>query len=287
MHDTTHNISYSGPCNGKLTSHSCNYRIFASADKRTCLAMKPTMAPSLSPSSNPSEVPTSMPTGVCGRGKGLLEITVEGDEFVDEISWNVRDMFDNTILSHTGQGIYSIQKCIDLIPCYTFSIYDSVEDDLMGDGIRGVCSVKFDGEVIISGNNFRSDHTTMFGISCLQNGDTACTSPGAPTDMSMFRLELATDDGDGITWSLTNGSNEVVQSGGPFGDCNVNSLAMCLPREDCYEFTLIDSTGDDASYGKGLYTVMFSHTKDMVQNYTRQVGGTNKVFLGTCYDTKT
>lgn len=252
----------------------------------------PSMAPSLSPSSNPSLEPTAMPTGECGRGKGLLEIIVEGDEFDDEISWNVQDIFGNIVISNDGQnaghgGLFSVRECLTLNSCYTFSIHDLLADELIEDvNHRGLYTVKLDGEVIVSGNNFRKDQTTMFGVFCLQNGDAICTSPNATTPMSMFLLELAADDGKAITWSLADGTKQVVRSAGPFGGCDVNTLAMCLPTNDCYEFTITDDSDDGTccSYDKGLYTVMFSHMEDMIQNYTGPVVDMNRVYLGSCYD---
>mmetsp|Transcript_41493 Transcript_41493/g.72920 ORF Transcript_41493/g.72920 Transcript_41493/m.72920 type:complete len:590 (+) Transcript_41493:686-2455(+) len=245
----------------------------------------PSVAPSLPPSSNPSVEP-----GVCGRGEGLLEIIAEGDEFIDEISWNVQDIFGDVVISNDSQnasdgGIYS-RECIALNSCYTFSIHDSLEDELVEDAYRGLHIVKLDGEVLASGNNFRRDQTTMFGEFCLQNGDIACKKLNETTPLSMFRLELATDNGKEITWNLVDGAKQIVRSAGPFGNCDVNTLAMCLPSEDCYEFTITDDSGDGTccAHDKGLYTVMFSHRDDMIQNYTGHVLDTHRVFLGTCYD---
>ena len=138
-----------------------------------------------------------MPTGVCGRDKGLLEIIVEGDAFVDDISWKVQDIFGDTLVSNTDNGhnttthVYYIQECISYNSCYTFSIEDSLGDEIqVEDGMlyRGLYSVRLDDEELVSGSNFRRNHTTMFGASCLQNGDTTCTTTNTSTDsMSMFR----------------------------------------------------------------------------------------------------
>ena len=250
------------------------------------------------PSLAPSSEPTSMPTGVCGRDKGLLEIIVEGDAFVDDISWKVQDIFGDTLVSNTDNGhnttthVYYIQECISYNSCYTFSIEDSLGNEIqVEDGMlyRGLYSVRLDDEELVSGSNFRRNHTTMFGASCLHNGDTTCTTTNTTTDsMSMFRLELAAL-GSNITWSLVDGKKQVVQSAGPFGDCNINTLATCLPSEDCYEFVISDNSEEDGdgtccSYDKGRYTVMFSHLDEMVQNYTGPVVDFQRVYLGTCFD---
>ena len=95
---------------------------------------------------------------------------MEGYEFVDEISWNLQDIFGNVVLSNNGQnpsdgGLYAVQECIALNSCYTFSIHDSIEEfSEEDDSHRGLYSVKLDGEVLVSGSNFRRDHSTMFGV---------------------------------------------------------------------------------------------------------------------------
>jgi len=230
-----------------------------------------------------------MPTGVCGRDEGLLEITVEGDEFVNEINWNVHDVFGNVVVSNNGQsrndgGLYTITECIRLNSCYTFSIHDSLEI-IEYDEFRGLYTVKFDDKVIVAGHNFRRDETAMFGALCLQDGDSVCSPSNETIPMSMFRLELAAGSGSEIAWNLSNGSNTTI-SAGPFGDCRVNTLATCLPSQDCYEFTITDDSGDGTccSYNKGRFTVMFSHMDHIIQNFTGPVLNAQRVFLGTCYE---
>ena len=249
------------------------------------------------PSDEPSPVPSSPPSpnsplaaGACGREESLFEITTEGTELSDEMSWNVQDMFGNIVISNDGQnadgGFRYTRECIPRVSCYTFSIHNSL-DELIEGGSRGFYTVKFDGEVLASGHNFSRDQTIMFGVFCLQNGDIACTKPNEAISLSMFRLELVGDNGGDIAWSLVDGSKQVVRSSGPFGNCNANTLAVCLPREDCYEFIITYEPGDDTccSSDQGQYTVMFSHIDDiMIQNFTGPVLDTHQVFLGKCYD---
>ncbi|KAL7548152.1 hypothetical protein ACHAWF_011443 [Thalassiosira exigua] len=253
---------------------------------------RPTGAPSMAPSASPSTEPTFAPTGYCGMGNGLVEIIVEGEEFIDEIVWNVEDIFGNVVLSNdshnTSDGsLFAVRECLPLNSCYTFSIHDPLGTEPAEDNAhRGVYTVKVDDRVLASGSNFRKDQTTMFGVVCVQNGDAACTEPDETSlPMSMFRLELAADEGRDVTWNLVNGSKQTVRSSGPFGNCNINTLAMCLPRDDCYEFTITDDSGDGAccSYAKGLYTVMFSQVDDMIQNHTGPISDEDRVYLGSCY----
>ena len=205
---------------------------------------------------------------MCGRGLGHLEIMTEGEEFVDEIRWNVEDVYGDVIVSNDGQsaaegGFYYVRECIALDSCYTFSIRDTRNDtDPIEGRRRAPYKVRLGGEEIVNGNNFRRDQTTIFGSSCALDGDAVCTTDGmAPT--SMFRLEFAVDNGWQTGWSLLNGSGRVVRWAGPFGDCNVNTVAMCLPRDDCYEFTVTDNSSE--RHYNGLYTVMFSRVGDIIQ----------------------
>ena len=243
-----------------------------------------TLAPSEMPSSAPSAEPSLSPTGWCGRGKGLLDIRIEGNGFDnDEISWSVQDIYGNTLLSNVDiviiGGLYHIQECIILDTCYTFSTQDSIDSEIL----RYLYTVKLDGKILTSGSNIDGDHSTMFGRSCLQNGDTTCTNDSAADHMSMFRLELASNDGGSMYWTLIDGNKQVIQTAGPFGNCQVNTLAMCLPSEDCYELVILEIT--PSLHDKGLYTVLFSHEGDMIQNYTGSVNTfLNRVYLGTCYD---
>lgn len=69
--------------------------------------------------------------------------------------------------------------------------------------------------------------------------------------MSIFRLELATEKGVGLTWKLFNGIKHVVWSAGPsFGDCD-------LPWMDCYEFAIINMSTNNM----GTFTV-FAYGED-------------------------
>ena len=140
----------------------------------------PTTIPSEMPSSTPSSVPSSTPTGVCGRNMGLLEIFVEGSDFLDGIIWSLEDIIGNSIVSSTdinsNGSLYYVQGCITLNSCYTFSIQDSIGDNIY--------NIKLDGEIMVSGSNFHGDHSTMFGASCLQNNTPSEYNVPSPTPTS-------------------------------------------------------------------------------------------------------
>ena len=232
-------------------------------------------------------VPTLVPTVVCEMGKGLIEIMTDDDKNVNEINWDIHDLFGSTVLSSTtghdsSAGTSFVRECVDMNSCYTFKIRSD-------HGSR--YSVKYDDKIVKSSDQSIMDQSIMFGELCLTNGDTACSksSTAATTSpsLSMFRLELAVDNGSDIVWTLMNSSaqnDRLIRSAGPYTNCDVNTLALCLPRDKCYEFIISDSSLDDTD--KGIFTVMFSHhDNDMVQNYTGVVNGMQHVVrLGTCYE---
>jgi len=218
--------------------------------------LRPSVPPSVRPSTGPSLEPSSAPSGICGRQRGLLEITLEGGEFVEGISWDVSDIFGESLLSEevdNDGGLYTKEACIPLDACYMFAIRDAVDGlVLRNDNEHQVLySFKLDGEMIASGGNFGTIQTTMFGGTCLSgNGDISCTEAGGnttPIPMSMFRLELVSAERE-LSWKLLDESKQVILSAGPFGECNVNTQAICLPREACYEFIMQDKAGC-CSYG--------------------------------------
>ena len=265
----------------------------------------PTLVPSRAPSNMPSSMPSSLPTlsgqptGRCGNEKSLVEIILEGNEFMDEISWNIQDVHGNVLIygpieggDANDGGYYAVTECIPLNGCYTFSIHDSFEGGVVGNGnYRGLFTVKLDGEKIVSGSTFPRDQTIMFGDACLHNGDAVCTTSnlttGSFTPMSMFRMELVAQNYDReISWKLVDSTNNVIRSAGPIGNCHVNSLAMCLPRQDCYQFIIFDDDDERkcCSYDEGIVTVLFSERDGLIQNFTGAVfSDMQRLFLGTCY----
>lgn len=243
--------------------------------------LQPSAMPSLSPSAIPSLDPSSLPSGICGSRNSLLEITLEGGEFVEGVSWNVNDMFGEALLYEevdNNVGLYTKEMCIPSGACYTFVIRDSLHYLVSPNDSenRVLYTVRLDGEEIASGSDFGESQTTMFGSACLGDDD-ICDDT-----MSLFRLELASAERE-LSWKLVDDSEQIILSAGPFGECNINSRAICLPREACYEFFIQDEAGC-CSYGNELFTVLFTLTDDMIQNYTGSVGGDfTSVFLGTCY----
>lgn len=75
-----------------------------------------------------------------------------------------------------------------------------------------------------------------------------------------YSLELVLDDyGSETTWEITNASNQVVYSGGPYQDGmdqTVETIQLCI-SEGCYTFTINDEFGDGicCDWGEGSYTL--------------------------------
>lgn len=222
-----------------------------------------------------------MPSLVCGTGKGILEIATDDEKFANEISWDIQDMLGNKLTSNIGLladvGLSSIQQCVDMDLCYTLSLHNSFQDGLYQNSRY---TVKLDGETLTTGVNSSRERTAILGGVCLGDGDTTCASHYASDTMSMFRLELAADSESDVTWKMLNGMKEEILSAGPYGNCEVNTFAICLPREDCFEFIVSDRS--KVGSNKGQFTVMFSRD-EMVQHHTGRISGVQQVFLGTCY----
>jgi len=249
----------------------------------------PTSSPTGTPSSNPSHSPTDQPkkapTRVCLGDQVDIEVVTEGPEFNDAVTWNIRDLHGNTILeSFNNGGHKTTYSCAPRSNCYTFTIHDSLGFSTMNeDRHHGLFAVKLDGNVAYSGKNFETDYHVMFGDACLDMNNTAC-SDGGNGQESMLRLELVFDSKNVITWSLLDSNENVIRSAGPYGECEVNTLATCLLRTECYKFVTTNNASD-SSEPIGQFTVQFTGIDGSLQNFTGDFSQESKlVFLGSCYE---
>ena len=204
----------------------------------------------------------------------------------------IQDMYGRTVLSSDGSFIdtvgpgadFRLKQCALEDNCYT--LYTNVDNRTSN--LSGTFSVLLGSEEVVMVAD--TDHltksspytaTSMFGNSCLRNGDDLC-STNNNTSMSLFRLELASSNEGVYQWEFSNKTQSLLR-GVTSGECVVNSLAQCLPREDCYEFSII-SESKYLGIG-GSFTVMFSHVNDnFIQNRTGSVLDGLSLRLGTCYD---
>jgi hypothetical protein len=250
------------------------------------VSQMPTEIPSETPSMNPSSSPTDPPRLFpirenCSGDEVFIEVITEGDEFINDVSWIVQDVHGSIVIENNATasgGLHAVYACISRNECYTFTIHDSVgSSPINNDGHRGLFTINLDDNVAFSGSNFHTDHHIMFG-ECRYD---ACLS-GGPNQNALFRLELVGDTAAAnISWKLLNSNNVTVREAGPFGDCDINTLAACIPN-DCYKFVATNKAGE-SSEKVGLFTVLFTEPNGTVQKYTRDFSmETLRVFLGSC-----
>ena len=250
------------------------------------ITQMPTTSPTGTPSSNSSHSPTDQPkkapTRVCLGDQFDIEVVTEGPEFNNEVTWNIRDLYGRTISeSFNNGGHETTYSCAQRNNCYTFTIHDSIGfSTLNEDEHRGLFTIKLDDNVAYSGKNFHTDYHVMFGDSCLDMNNTAC-SDGDNGQEFMLRLELVGDLF--ASWTLLDSNENVIRSAGPFVECQVNTLATCLPLE-CYKFVTTNNAGD-SSEPIGQFTVQFIGIDGSLQSYTGDFSPeTQPVFLGSCYE---
>lgn len=91
-----------------------------------------------------------------------------------------------------------------------------------------------------------------------------------------IRITIQPDNyGSETTWELTNNSNLVIASGGPYTNNNTSIIQEIIPVNDgCYKFTINDSFGDGlcCNYGNGSYNIQTQNniTINSGGNFTNQ-----------------
>ena len=92
-----------------------------------------------------------------------------------------------------------------------------------------------------------------------------------------------------ITWEITDNSNSVVASGGPWQDGNTNRRIknVCL-TEGCYTFTIYDSYGDGicCDYGNGFYRIK-DYEGNIIAESDGQYGFSEEQTICVTYDSYT
>ncbi|NQZ77148.1 MAG: hypothetical protein HRT61_13770, partial [Ekhidna sp.] len=78
-------------------------------------------------------------------------------------------------------------------------------------------------------------------------------------DLEQVTLTLLTDEYPGeTTWQITNESEEVVLTGGPYEAISTTFVEnICLPSDQCYVFTIFDAAGDGicCGFGEGSFSL--------------------------------
>ena len=96
--------------------------------------------------------------------------------------------------------------------------------------------------------------------------NTLNSSKNQTFDILVFNTEeitisiLADEYGDETTWELTDSSNNIIASGGPYSEFSENLETVAVTSNECYTFTIFDSYGDGicCSYGDGIYEIKTS-----------------------------
>lgn len=129
---------------------------------------------------------------------------------------------------------------------------------------------QFDVEIVtvsvsISGNTTLTANITASGDINTGNDDqTIPVTLAEETNYAAVLVEVTTDRyGSETTWTLKNGSNQTIASGGPYSDASASgaypqaSVYATIDPNDCYTLTVNDSYGDgmDSGYGTGFVKV--------------------------------
>jgi len=78
------------------------------------------------------------------------------------------------------------------------------------------------------------------------------------TNQNELNLTINTDDfGNETTWEVTDESDIVIASGGPYTNNSTNNETISVSNDQCYSFTIFDSFGDGicCGFGNGDYTL--------------------------------
>lgn len=113
--------------------------------------------------------------------------------------------------------------------------------------------------VSVGNHTFNANTTNPNGQADGNAGNNASSSTFTASNGSAnVWVVIDTDNyGDETTWQITNASNQVIASGGPYANATHYEVQVCVTAGQCYNFTINDSQGDGicCAYGFGDYTV--------------------------------
>jgi hypothetical protein len=116
-------------------------------------------------------VPNIAPTSACPTGEALVEIDIVSDDYGDETWWILVDTCAGQEALHGGpypdNSNNNIRKCVPDGVAYNFTIVDNYGDGICCSYGPGGYSVSYKAVSIVSGGQFGSAETTLFG-SCIQ-----------------------------------------------------------------------------------------------------------------------
>jgi len=236
-------------------------------------SQSPTSKPTKNPSATPSERPTNQPTrSVLTSGPTSnptsgqpntcisLELNIKTDEFPEETTWEINDVFTDAIVARGGNYTeqmtnYNEEPCVDKNSCYVLVMYDSFNDGICCEWGEGYFSLRIDDKIV--------HEDAEFGSESLSNTFGSC-------EEVCFELKFIMDDWPtDISWNVTdsNNENEVVASGGGYtekrGEYSENK---CFPSTGCYAVNIADSYSDGlcCGYGEGYFSLAVGGTEILV-----------------------
>jgi len=123
--------------------------------------------------------------------KYKFEMSLITDNYPHEISWELRNNIDNSVMMEAPQGTYQrrgVQPLVELdldMGCYTLFLYDSWEDGICCQYGEGSYNMYLDGIPVVSqGGDFNRTASYQFGSTCSETTRTLQPNP-PPVDEDM------------------------------------------------------------------------------------------------------
>ncbi|MFT4985679.1 MAG: PKD repeat protein [Flavobacteriales bacterium] len=155
-----------------------------------------------------------------------LTVTVKQDVYGSDTSWELFDNSGNVIASdgpfaNGESGVFHVVDVCMAEGCYTFSIYDSYGDGLIGSAYYEVSDSEQG--LIVTGSDYSTEETTTF---CLDGGSTTGTAPtaefsanmtGTCAGESLSFTDMSSDTPTSWSWVFEGASNPVSSNQNPTG----------------------------------------------------------------------
>jgi len=145
----------------------------------------------------------------------ILEIELLTDEYPNEISWDVKDLYGNIVAGEEyflglGSTQYSYNYCLVPTCDYIFTIYDSIGDGICCNYGSGSYSVTYNEVQITNGGSYGSEESVNFGCSRIERAPAMVKVMSAGKFVGNYaRIEI---DGNEIIFSGDRGLNVVVMN---------------------------------------------------------------------------
>jgi Lysyl oxidase/Secretion system C-terminal sorting domain len=169
-----------------------------------------------------------------------LQLNINPDQFYDEVSWKITDIFGKTVFysgSPNSSSAQVFKYCLPKSGCYVFTINDSADDGMFPGGSY---SIRI-GATILKNNpngNFTSRETTNFNCTTGQY----CGAP-LPIELGNNTSRLLQS-----WYSFTPAENGTYT----IDACNTNCATKIWVYDNCTPSTVVDSTN--------LGTIAYSNT---------------------------